>query len=131
MKITTFNPQVITKDPQSAIALFEALGFERTHNKTGSGELEFSSVRMKRRKDGSDTDSFHIDVVEAKGAPIQSDLMAIRINVDDFDGAYETLKSRGFQEAEGFGVTRIVSSKFAFLISPSGFLIDLCQHIKE
>ena len=29
MKITSFNPLIITRDPESAIKLFEELGFER------------------------------------------------------------------------------------------------------
>ena len=35
MTITTFNPEIVTKDPGSVIALFEALGFEKRHTKTG------------------------------------------------------------------------------------------------
>ena len=31
MKITSFNPLIVTKDAEAAIALFEALGFERPH----------------------------------------------------------------------------------------------------
>ncbi len=35
MKITSFNPLIITKDAASVIELFEALGFEKRHTKTG------------------------------------------------------------------------------------------------
>lgn len=38
MKITSFNPMIVTKKPEEAIALFEALGFERHHHKTGEAE---------------------------------------------------------------------------------------------
>ena len=34
MKITSFNPLIVTKDEAPAIELFEALGFERRHNNT-------------------------------------------------------------------------------------------------
>ncbi len=47
MKITTFNPQIITKDAKSAVALFEALGFERRHTKQDIGELDVIGIRMK------------------------------------------------------------------------------------
>jgi hypothetical protein len=52
MKITTFNPMILTKKPEEAIALFEALGFERHHHKRDEKEneeqgLAFSTVRMK------------------------------------------------------------------------------------
>lgn len=33
MKFTSFNPMIITKDAETAIGLFEALGFERRHKK--------------------------------------------------------------------------------------------------
>ena len=33
MKITTFNPQIVTKNPEPIIKLFEELGFVQTHNK--------------------------------------------------------------------------------------------------
>ena len=79
MKITGFNPSIITKDPESVIALFEALGFERTHNKVGDDEIEFSSVRMK------DANGFHVDVVETTAISRPQDIMVTRINVDDFD----------------------------------------------
>ena len=56
MKITSFNPLIITKDAENSVALFEELGFEKRHNKTGE---DFSSNRMK------DANGFHIDVVKA------------------------------------------------------------------
>ena len=40
MKITTFNPQIITKDAEAVAKLFEELGFERRHNPKGIGELD-------------------------------------------------------------------------------------------
>lgn len=38
MKITTFNPQIITKDAEPVRKLFEELGFEQKHNPKGIGE---------------------------------------------------------------------------------------------
>ena len=35
MKITSFYPSIVTKNAEATIALFEALGFERRHTKTG------------------------------------------------------------------------------------------------
>ena len=43
MKITSFNPLIVTKDVASVSALFEALGFERKHNPTGT-------MAVRRRK---------------------------------------------------------------------------------
>ena len=39
MKITAFNPQIVTKDPEVLIALFEELGFERRHKKEEIGKV--------------------------------------------------------------------------------------------
>ena len=47
MKITTFNPQIITKDAEAVAKLFEALGFERRHNPQEIGELDVTGIRMK------------------------------------------------------------------------------------
>ena len=59
--ITSFRPMILTKKPEEAIGLFEALGFERRHNKkdevvVGEQGLYFSSVVMK------DANGFHVDV---------------------------------------------------------------------
>ena len=35
MKITSFNPLIVTKDTETTIALFEELGFESRHTKEG------------------------------------------------------------------------------------------------
>lgn len=121
MKITTFNPVIYTKDAAPTIKLFKELGFEQTHNKIGS-DVEFSTHRMK------DSNGFHIDIVQAPGTP--REITAIRMNVDDFDEAYALLKEKGFREVEGFG-NSTESSKYAIMKSPSGFIIDLIQHIKN
>ena len=47
MKITTFNPLILTKDPESAIKVFEELGFKRRHTKEGIGMFGATNVRMK------------------------------------------------------------------------------------
>ena len=133
MKITGFNPQIITKEPEKVIELFEALGFEKTHSKSGDDKFAFSSVRMKRTSDRDDgsAQSFHIDIISAPTNDLPSDLTTIRINVDDHDAACELLKSKGFTEPKGFGTNSTSSSKYTYLASPTGVLIDVCQHIKD
>ena len=132
MKITGFNPAVITKDPEAVIAVFEALGFERTHNKAETTDVEFSCIRMKRIKDGSDAEAFRLDIVSSPSTSrLERDIVTIRINVDDFDEACALLKGRGFRELPGFGTQGTKSSKYAYFASPSGAIIDICQHIKD
>ncbi len=130
MKITTFNPMILTKNPEETISLFEALGFERHHHKSDETEneeqsLAFSSVRMK------DANGFYVDVCTADSDRIERDLTVIRMNVDDFDEAAELLKKNGFRESKIAPVNYTSSSKYAFFISPSGFIIDLIKHIKK
>ena len=126
MKITTFNPAIITKNAEETIALFEALGFERRHMKTGIDDKDITSVRM--RYTGEDGKVFHVDVTSAT---VPQDISLIRINVRDFDEAYKMLEEKGFRQAKGFAPSTTASSKYAYLVSPSGFIVDLCQHVKK
>ena len=125
MKITSFNPLILTKDAESVIALFEELGFERRHKKTGiNGHVE--SVRM--RLENEDGKIFHVDVASV---PVPQDMTSIRMNVDDFDEAYKLLEDKGFKNAQGDKVTDTGSSRSTMMVSPSGFSISICKHIKD
>ena len=123
MKITTFNPLIVTKDAENVIKLFEALGFERRHSlNANTGKEDFTSVRMK------DANGFYVDVANV---PVPQDMTLIRINVDDFDEAYKFLTDRGFTNTGGENTVDTKTNKSAMMKSPSGFAFDLCQHIKE
>ena len=130
MQITTFNPMILSKNADAVIALFEKLGFERHHHKSDNTEneeqgLAFSSVRMK------DANGFYVDVCTATTDRIERDLTVIRMNVDDFDEAAELLKNNGFRESKVVPANYTPTSKYAFFVSPSGFIIDLIKHIKQ
>ena len=122
MKITSFNPAIISRDAEAVIQLFEALGFERQHEKTGINDKDITSTRMK------DANGFHVDVVQVDHLP--QDITAIRMNVDDFDEAYAFLTAHGFKNAQGEKVTDTGSSHATMMVSPSGFAINLAKHIK-
>ena len=81
MKITTFNPQIITKDAEAVAKLFEELGFERRHNPKGIGELDVTGIRMK------DANGFYLDISQPD-MQMPQDITAIRMNVDNFGEAY-------------------------------------------
>ena len=125
MTITAFNPCIITKDAESVIALFEALGFERRHTKTGIND-EFTSVRM--RYTCEDGKVFHVDITQA---PVPQDITAIRMNVRDFDEAYKMLEDKGFVNAQGDKITETGTSKSTMMVSPSGFSISVSEHIRK
>ena len=125
MQITSFNPLIVTKDSESVIALFEALGFERRHMKTGiNGHI--TSVRM--RYTNEDGKVFHVDVTQA---PVEKDITTIRMNIRDFDEAYQMLQEKGFVNAQGEKITRTGSSESTMMVSPSGFSISISEHIRE
>ena len=123
MKITTFNPMILSKHADEIIALFEELGFERRHQVDNIDDKDISSVRMK------DANGFYLDVARVESLP--RDMTTMRMNVSDFDEANELLKEHGFKNARGEDHT--IDSKSArscLMISPSGFSIQLTQHIK-
>ena len=124
MNITTFNPQIVTKDPEPVIKLFEELGFERRHKKEGIGKLDITAYRM------MDENGFYIDISQANvGQP--QDVITIRMNVDDYDAAYQLLVSHGFRNEFGDRVAETETSRNAVMSSPSGLKITLIQHIKK
>lgn len=124
MKITAFNPLILTKDAEATIALYEALGFERRHTKSGI-EGNVTSVTM--RYTGDDGRVFNIDVTEA---PVPQDVTTIRMSVRGFDEAYQLLEERGFKNAQGDKITETGTSKATMMVSPSGVPISLTEHIR-
>ena len=123
MKITSFNPLIVTKDAESAIALFEELGFKRRHTKEGISINNVTDVRMK------DANGFHVDVIQGNG-----EWTMIRMNVDDLEEAIAFLEARGFHKARHEAAKDTVdtgSSRFNIMVSASGFILAVSQHIKD
>ena len=124
MKITTFDPIIVTRKFDDAVGTFEALGFEKTHAPiTDTGIHDVQSYRMKNE------DGYHVDVADVDN--ITFDMEYIRINVDDFDAAYEIFMKHGFTNPRGDGTIDQKSSKTASLIAPTGYRVALVQHIKD
>ena len=123
MKITSFNPLIVSKDPESAVQLFEALGFQQRHRKEGISDQNITGIRMK------DANGFHLDVANSDFA---QDRTLIRMNVDNLDEAVALLEARGFKRAPSFSETNETpSSRFAIMVSPSGFVMNVIQHLKD
>ena len=122
MKITAFNPLILTSKSADTVALLEELGFARAHTKTGIEE-NVTSIDLKYGED------FRVDV--AGITKFDRDMTVIRMNVDDFDEAAEMLLSNGFRKSKIVGESYTPTSKYAFFVSPSGFVIDLIKHIKK
>ena len=123
MKLSAFNPLILTENAADTLALFEELGFEQKHLKSGFDETNTVSHVLEN------PDGFHIDIVEVASMP--RDLSAIRLTVDNFDEAYDFLISRGFKNIQGDKATDTGSSKATLLFSPSGFAVSLAEHYKR
>ena len=123
MKITSFNPQIITKDAASIAEFFGELGFEKRHNPKGIGELNVEGIRMK------DAGGFYLDISQPD-VELPRDVTAIRMNVDDFDEAYRLLTERGFKNLYGRQIVETETSRSAMLMMPSGIAINLIYHKK-
>ena len=122
MKITTFNPLIITRDPDAAIELFEKLGFKQHHVKQNISEIKTTDVRMK------DENGFYVDVAMGDG-----EYTMIRVNVDDFDEAIEFFMSHGFRKPNHERAHKTVdtgSSRYTMVVSPSGYILAVSQHKK-
>lgn len=122
MKISAFNPLIIAPETDSIVELFEALGFEKRHMKTGITDEDINSIDMK------DANGFRVDVTKVEQLP--QAMTTIRMSVDNFEEAYDFLKAHGFVNVQGDSVTDTGTSKATMMTSPSGFAISLTQHIK-
>ena len=124
MKITGFNPLIITAHSDDIISLFKDLGFEIRHEKK---ELDSVSSKLVRMRDANGN---HIDVVQQDQMP--RDLTSIRMNVDNFDEAFELLTEHGFKSNRTDGtISEDSTGKGIGMIAPSGFMIAVAQHIKK
>ena len=122
MKITSFNPLIVTTKADDTVRLFEELGFEKRHNKVSGVSEDISTVRMK------DSNGFHVDVTNVD--KLERDMTIIRMNVDNLEEAYALLTAHGFKAVDG-STSLTSSSKSMLMASPSGFAIDIVKHIKE
>ena len=124
MKITSFDPMIVSPKADDIVALFEDLCFEKRHNVQGTNDaVAYATVRMKH------PNGYHVDVTQSAAVP--RDMTAIRMNVDDLEGTIKLLTSHGFMDANGGKVTDLGSSKSVFMMSPSGFAISVVKHVKK
>ena len=121
MKITGFRPIIVTKDAESAIKVFEALGFEKRHTKKDIEGGQNTNFAMK------DAAGNNIHIASSE----RVDMTAISINVDNFQEAYDFFISHGFVNPRGDKNTETSSSKDTMLFSPSGFAVVISEHLKD
>ncbi len=123
MKITTFNPMILSGKADDVIKLFEDMGFEKKHEVDNIDNKGITSTRM------TDPNGFHVDVAQIH---TEKDMTTMRMHVSDFDEAYGFLKDHGFTNVRGEdSAVESASAKSCLMISPSGFSIQLTQHIKN
>ena len=122
MKITGFCPMIVTKEQDSVIAVFEALGFEKRHTKTDIEGGANIGVAMK------DANGNRILVASTKND--RADINAVLINVDNFQEAYDFFIGKGFIDPRGSKTTVTGSDQATMLIAPSGFPVVISEHFK-
>ena len=123
MEITTFNPLVVTSKGDDVVALFEALGFEKRHAPVLDEVEQTASTQEVRLKNEN---GFAVDVAYQEGMP--RDMTIIRMNVRDFDEAYEVLKKHGFKNTRGEDTIENDRVKAATMVAESGLTIALIEH---
>ena len=123
MKITGFCPIIVTKDPETIMKTFEDLGFERRHTKK---DIEGGSNTNYNMKDANGN---RINIASSEHIP--QDLTAVNINVDNFQEAYDFFIAHGFVNPRGDKVTDTSSARATMLFSPSGFAVNIIEHIKK
>ena len=124
MKITTFDPMIASPRAEEVINLFEELGFVKQHTPVVTSALGTAAVTRLKHENG-----YHVDIL-APDRALPRDITAIRMNVDDFDEAYTMLTARGFEIVPGDDIVDLGFAKTVIIVSPSGFMISLMQHIK-
>jgi len=123
MKITTFDPLILSPKSGDVVKIFEELGFEITHDPVTKVEIgEVQTTRMKNES------GFHIDVANIGNIP--NDRMLIRMNVDNFEEAYDIFIKHGFKNTRGDNTLDTKSAIEATMVSPSGFSVALVKHMK-
>ena len=110
MQITAFNPLIITQNSEELVKLFEELGFERRHKKEGINDKDITSFDMKH------PDGFRVNVTQVEQMP--RDMTSIRMNVRDFNEAYELLKSKGFVVVSGLEADKLSFTGFPLTKDP-------------
>ena len=76
-------------------------------------------------KDGN---GFYVDISKVESIP--HDLTAIRMNVDNFREAYDLLTSHGFRKAPDIEEVDLEKARALLMVSPSGFAIEVIEHLK-
>lgn len=123
MKITGFCPMIVTKDQDSVIATFEALGFEKRHTKTDIEGGANVGVAMKNANGNR--------ITVASTTKDRPDITAILVNVDNFKEAYDFFIGHGFIDPRGEKTTVTSSDQATMLFAPSGFPVVISEHFRD
>ena len=115
---------IVTNKADKMIALFEKLGFEKRH--APSVDIGYADITCTRMTDANGN---HVDIADVKN--VTEDKTIIRMNVDDFEEAYDLLLEEGFWNPRGDRTIDGNASKSAKLTSTSGLEFNLCQHLKR
>ena len=127
MEITSFHPIIKTNEHDDTVKLFEELGFSVAHRFTHTHESDKGGQSFNMKTDNG----FAVDVANVPPEELDNghDRVIIRMNVRDFDGACELLKSHGFQQCTPLIDQEHVTS--TTMQAPSGFQIAVIYHKRK
>ncbi len=124
MKITSFNPFIMTANADELVSLYEDLGFKTAHHSVNMvNNKEINNYTMR------DDEGHQVDISDMPG--ISHDMVSIRVNVRDFKEAYNFFMERGFKNIDTDNILNTGSAHIATLLSPSRFLISIAEHIRK
>ena len=112
---------ILSGYPEKIIERFKEIGFECPDS---IDDRDITNVRMK------DANGFCLDVARVES--MARDVTTIRMNVSDFDEAYEILKAHGFIKVRDiYQPIESESTRSCLMSIPSGVSIHLTRHIKD
>ena len=123
MKITSFNPLIVTKNSENTVKLFEQMGFEIRHTKEQISINGSTDYRMKNEN------GFHLDVTQGTG-----EWMMIRMNVDDLEETIAFLEAHGFHKARHEVAKDTIdtgTSRLNIMVSETGLILAVSEHTKD
>ena len=95
------------------------------------GERQLSAIDTGTADDACAYDATGNRISIASSETVPQDLTGIAINVDNFQEAYDFFIGKGFIDPRGGKVTDTSSSRATLLFAPSGFAVNISEHIKD
>lgn len=122
MKITSFNPSIVSTDPEKTIETFKSLGFEQKHHNSEASSKGNSATILES------PEGYRIGIYSTEISP--RSFAAIHMNVDNIDEAVAHFEKLGFVNRRPNGEGNR-SARATMLFAPEGYAIEISEHIRK